>query len=375
VAREPDKSQPIHTPHLGPVYEDEDGRARRDRFDAKELAIILSHYDLGPITSISEYRRGSRRSPKVRIESARGEFLLKRRAPGRDDPYRAAFAQDLQLHLADEGYPVPALIGTHDDNNSMLQYEDRLYELFAFVRGTRDDRSPLHAQLAGHALGRLHRLLRDHRSSYAGTEASYHGSHAVIQALRQIPTAVTAVETRTSRAALEASCEYLRKAYLDSNQRVNALGFRRWPRCVVHGDWHPGNLLFRGGAVVGVLDFDSARIEPRMTDVANAALQFSMPPGEGLDPAEWPEALDKGRIRAVLAGYDQGSDDPMTDDERRALFWLIVEALVQESVIPIAATGRFAHLAGSSFLQMVERKVRWLRPRAARFVAQLEDPS
>jgi len=35
-----------------------------------------------------------------------------------------------------------------------------------------------------------------------------------------------------------------------------------------------------------------------------------------------------------------------------------------ETVVPIAATGSFARIAGSVFLAMVERKVRWISQRA-----------
>src|SRR5437868_2120745 len=115
-------------PQVLPSAED-----HRERFDAHELALVLSHYDVGVIENLRPFPRGSRRSPKLRIRSHHGEYLLKRRAPGHDDPYRVAFAHDLQLHLAARGYPVPGLIGTRGENNSMLQLSGRVYELFNYV--------------------------------------------------------------------------------------------------------------------------------------------------------------------------------------------------------------------------------------------------
>ena len=41
------------------------GKAGRQRFAADELAIVLSHYDLGTIEKIQEYPRGSRKAPKL----------------------------------------------------------------------------------------------------------------------------------------------------------------------------------------------------------------------------------------------------------------------------------------------------------------------
>ncbi|MCH6552369.1 MAG: hypothetical protein IH804_10215, partial [Planctomycetes bacterium] len=116
-------------PHIGPILDD---RVRHEQFDPHELGIVLSHYELGVIEQIRSFPRGSPRAPKVRIRTHRGEYLLKRRAPGRDDPHRVAFAQSLQLYVAQRGYPVPRLIGTREGNNSMLQLGGRVYEMFEF---------------------------------------------------------------------------------------------------------------------------------------------------------------------------------------------------------------------------------------------------
>ena len=60
-------------------------------------------------------------------------------------------------------------------------------------------------------------------------------------------------------------------------------------------------------------------------------------------------------------------------DELAALPWLMTEALILESVIPIAATGSFGHLSGSRFLRMVEGKVHWISPRADKLIRYVED--
>lgn len=360
-------------PHLGPVIDD-DRVEDRDRFDAPELGIVLSHYDLGVILRIREYRRGSRRSPKLRLTTERGEFLLKRRAPGRADPRRVAFAQDLQVQLAAHGYPVPGFARTRTRGSSMLQLEQRIYEMFEYVRGTRDDRSATSARHAGRALGTLHRLLKNHRPKHAPDAGSYHGASRLDAALAKVPSMIVAAEPAESVAAIEDRCNYLRTVYHEAAQRVADAGLDGWPSRVVHGDWHPGNLLYRDGEVVAVLDFDSARMEPRVVDVANAALQFSMTMADPVDPDGWPEHLEVKRIRAMVSGYDEAAADPLKPAERQAVPWLIQEALILESVLPIAATGRFATLSGSSFIRMVERKIRWLRPRVAKLVEYVTEP-
>lgn len=362
---QPPRPTQAPVPHLGPVHDD-DRVAERDRFDPPELAIVLSHYDLGVVTRIREYRRGSRRSPKVRIAAERGEFLLKRRAPGRADPRRVAFAQDLQIRLHGLGYPVPTIVRTRSGDTPMLRLDERIYEVFDFVTGVRDDRSEASAREAGRTLGDLHRLLRDHRPPETIEAGSYHAAPGFDGAVGKVPEMIFAAEPSEAIERIEARCTFLRRVYHDAAARAIAAGIETWPRRVVHGDWHPGNLLFRDGSVVAVLDFDSARMEPRAVDIANAALQFSMTMTDPADPDAWPDHLDAKRIRALLQGYDEASDDPISGAEREALPWLILEALILESILPIAATGRFAQLSGGAFVRMVLRKVRWLRPRASK---------
>ena len=41
---------------------------------------------------------------------------------------------------------------------------------------------------------------------------------------------------------------------------------------LVHGDWHDGNILYQGGTVTGVLDFDFAHADLPPVDVAIATL-------------------------------------------------------------------------------------------------------
>src|ERR1700742_1397320 len=92
---------------------------QRETFGVDELAIVLSHFDIGIIDSIVEFPRGSRKAPKLLVVAEHGKFLLKRRARGKDDPFKVAFCHALQLHLAAQQYPLPHLIGTRRDNNSM----------------------------------------------------------------------------------------------------------------------------------------------------------------------------------------------------------------------------------------------------------------
>ena len=92
-----------------------------DRFHSKEIAKVLSHFDLGVIATIREYHRGSRRAPKLRIRSDRGEFLLKRRSTERDSAERVRFCQSIQKHVASCGVSTAELIPTRGNADTLMK--------------------------------------------------------------------------------------------------------------------------------------------------------------------------------------------------------------------------------------------------------------
>ncbi len=338
----------------------------RERFEPGELATCLSHYDLGVIESIREFPRGSRRSPKVLIDCERGRFLFKRRARGKDDLQKVAFTHSVQLHLAGESFPLPHLIGTRRDNNSMLVLDGRIYELFEYVKGGGYDGSLDATYDAGRVLGLYHKLLAGFQSDYRPPKGSYHGSRAIHEAVGKTGRSLPAEDPEEVAQTLSV----LQQAYQSSYESANALGLGDWPVQIVHGDWHPGNMLFRDGRVVGVIDYDSARLQRRAIDLANGALQFSITSGSD-DPSQWPEYVDETRLKRFLLAYD--SVNVISKAELKAVPYLMCEAMIAEAILPIAATGSFGRMDGLPFLQMIQRKVQWVLTHTGEIEAVLKD--
>ena len=349
---------------------------QRSQFDAFELAIVLSHYDTGIIEALQAYPRGSRKAPKLVFRSDTGTYLLKRRAPGRHDAFKVAFCHALQFHLAERQFPLPQLIGTKKDNNSMLQWKGNIYELFEYIKGTHYDQSLEATHDAGKTLALFHKLLTGYQPEYDPPRGSYHGARSVAQALNQMPTTLRETHPDISeRQRLAGVAQYLHETYNRATQQVEDAGLAQWPVQIVHSDWHPGNMLFRGSRVVAVIDYDSARLYPRIIVIANGALQFSMI-AKGEDPRQWPDYIDESRFKRFVRGYDsvyaQSPAQMLSRAELRVMPWLMIEALIAESAIPIATTGSFARLGGAQFLDMVQRKVRWIEAHADKLIAMVD---
>lgn len=348
------------------------GRSDRDRFASDELAIVLSHYDLGVIQTIQEFPKGSRRAPKLIVRTEKGDFLLKRRARGKDDAFRVAFTHALQLYLASQQFPLPHLIGTRKDNNSMLQWHGSIYEVFEYIQGTGYNNSLEATHDAGKILALFHKLLKDYQPEFEPPTGSYHAARAVNQSFDNLPTMLAradATNTQEKSDQIQQAQAFLRNAYREAATRGNDIGLPDWPLQIIHCDWHPGNMLFRTMRVVAVIDYDASRLQQRVIDVANGALQFSII-GGGDDASQWPDYLDESRFKRFLRGYD--SINVLSKSEIRVIPWLMIEALIAESVIPIAATGSFARMEGIGFLRMIERKVRWLQQNAEKLASFLD---
>lgn len=319
---------------------------------------MLSHYDLGILESVTEFKRGSRRSPKVGIVSEHGKFLLKKRDRTRGGIKRIRYAHAIQNHLAERGFPLPRLITPRDMADTILTLDGEFYELFEFVSGHGFAGEASEVRDAGNALARFHVAMSDFPTGGREITTGYHDAVAVQTGLNAIPPQVSGHDSAAGKdAEVIGLTVNLYEAYTEAGQAVEQAGYNDWPVCVVHSDWHPGNLLFKLGKVVAVIDYDCAKIGKPASDVANGALHFSMVAGG--NPQDWPDHLDVARVREFISGYEEARQ--LSPDEQEALPHLMIEALIAESVLPVAATGSFAHFDGFDFMRMVRRKVQWIQ--------------
>ncbi|MBN2019629.1 MAG: phosphotransferase [Sedimentisphaerales bacterium] len=323
------------------------------RISSEELAEVLSHYDIGKIRKVMRLVGGSRRAPKIVVTTTKGRFLLKRRLQGRDDVYRVAFSHAVQIHLAKRYFPIAPLVKTRDEASTLLQSRDSIYELFKFVGGVRYTGSAEQTIDTGRQLARFHQYLENFKFEWEPLKASFHDSTTVRGHLKT----VASDSSGNSERQIHDAGEELMALYNAAGVRVNELGFDKWREQVVHGDWHPGNMLFDKGKLVAVLDFDSVKIAPPITDLANSMLQFSIV-GYQPNPVDWPDYLDQAKLVQVLEGYREVIK--LERNKVDSLLDLMIETMIAEAVLPIAATGFFGNLKGLDFLKMILRKARWI---------------
>ncbi len=325
--------------------------------------MVLSRYDLGQIESVTEFRRGSRRRPKVGIVCDRGKYLLKRRPRSEAATQRVANAHRLQDHLLAAGLPLPKLVACTPGGQQTFLRGPYVYELFDYVRGQSYSGTGDETRSSGEALGQFHKAVRDFDGQGMPSRGDYHDANPVRTALSSISNTMGSHDSAVGLESelIETTGELL-NTYESCCEVVDVIGLRGWPQVMIHSDWHPGNMLFRHHEVVAVIDFDSARQAQKVIDLANGILQFSMLSSKHVE--DWPDELDERRARLFLEGYL--GLETITKEEQACIPHLMIEALIAESVLPIAATGSFGRYHGFRFMKMVCRKSAWLARNAER---------
>lgn len=322
----------------------------RESPSVSEVSLVLARFGLGEALEVGEPKRGSGGSAVVRTPA--GRFLLKRHQSPSERRRLAHAAHD---ELARQGYPVAPVVrvpGSADGREAVIGA--RTYEVFRWVEASAYDGSIGATAEAGRVLEWFHRLLAAVRVPGA---PEHHDA----------PVAALTLAAGTRLGASAAGVlRRLSLGHADAMRRVRELGWESWPRVVVHGDWHPGNVLYADGRVAAVVDLDSCRLGPRALDLANGALQFSMDlhGGAGRTPG-----LDGSRLAAFCRGYESAREAVISTAELEALPWLMIVALVVESLEAIAATGKLGGMEGEAALQMVDAQAAWMQRESGRLRA------
>lgn len=339
-----------------PTFDDK--KASRPTISPGEIREILPAFGLQGASSVRSFEPGAASAAMALIEHGENIYLLKRRprASGWVDHDLIVNEHDVQARLAADGVPValPAarVAGGLPTVHSTSGF---VYELFAHIEGSPAHPTERHARTAGETLGRIHAsravsvALRDARS----------GAH--------LPEGVGLDEVfergPLDHPALARTIESLEHDFTAS---LRACEDREPPRlALLHGDYHPANLLWSGDRLASVIDFEATGRGDPAGELASGALFFALDTRAD-SPDAWPEAPDTPRLAAFLRGYAGCDDAPgvgtgiVPDD----LPWLMIQQLVWQTLPRLyGGRGFGAHLA-ADVVPFVARTCAWIRDHA-----------
>jgi homoserine kinase type II len=241
---------------------------------ADEIAGVLAAHGLPPPDRVVPEPKGYVNTNHHVWSGGRRFFLRLAEASSDAD---VAFEAEVHAFLAEARFPAPRLV-LAQGGTPAVRVRGKSALLFAYAPGEelRDgDVGPEHCLRVGEELARLHDLA----AGFAADRSNPYGPARVaawIAAVREDP------RDEEVRAALPLLEEELRLA-----ERLPGA-----PRGLVHGDLFVDNLLWIGGRVSAVLDWEMSCVDAFAYDL-----------GVALSAWCWTDAFDPARAAALAAGY------------------------------------------------------------------------
>ncbi len=239
-----------------------------------------------------------------------------------------AFVLAIQAYARDGGVPIPRILKTMDGRH-ILDWAGRRFSLYEFVGQPYDPcLHPGQIVSCARTLGILHRAVKDAQvggKAWRDDPFSYSMSF-IRQAKDRLPEhpLCSASKGRVAR-LLDDLCDLLDKA----KQRLMGLGWQDLPRSPIHGDYCQFNCRFDKDVVVGVVDWDHARLGPRLLDIAHA-VNIGLGWRSAIDYYEdfrWQHAVLPYRQELVNWYVEYGSTAPPLSDREAQLLPLVCTAL------------------------------------------------
>jgi Ser/Thr protein kinase RdoA (MazF antagonist) len=290
---------------------------------ASQLAAVLDRYGLHATGRPRVLSAPRARGATVRVRTADGEVVVKRYKPN-VEPSVLAIEHAVLAALATDDFPAPRL-RTALDGTSGVSLDGACFAVSDAIGGyrhphelvmARTDRRQLEV-IAARLLARLH----------AALEALDVPPSATLGFAGRDGPRVRDVAWYTDRLADAPAPRRVRAwvhgALWELYERFQAEGL---PTTVVHGDYGPYNLLIRPGRVPVVVDFELARRDWRLVDLATGIGWF----------AQRRRTFDAAAGRRFLEAYRQAS--AIRDDELQRLPQVAAFLALQRAVIAWSRT-------------------------------------
>ncbi|MGW1895216.1 phosphotransferase [Streptomyces sp. NPDC002004] len=261
------------------------------------LGALLPRYDAGAPLTCEPVDQGLL-NRGYRLATTRGRYFLKHHFdPETADPAAIARQHRATQRLADLGVPVaPPLTGR--DGRTVAVIGGHYYALHPWIDGRHRHGGQLttvQCRRLGALLGRVHAALEGVMGAVGAAPRAPQESADPEATFGVIDDLLARVRRHRPADAFDELARYRlqeRRALLEryASLRPPAARTVGW----THGDFHPFNLLYRGGEPAAIVDWDRLGVQPRAEEAVRAAVIFFVRPVG---------TLDLPKVRAYARAY------------------------------------------------------------------------
>jgi len=316
--------------------------------------VIRAHYEVGAVDRPRPFEgTHQRRHRKMVVDTGKGRFLVKTYHADVATLDALAFQHRLAGHLARQGLPVAEIQRTRE-GRGIVVVDDWALELQRFVEGEAMRVGDRTLRVSANALGKFHEACRDFPAPPRDARmwrfsevprASFEGFYKRARAERDTPE----LTDQCNRIAL-----FLHGA-------AEALSFQRrnqFETGLIHGDWHGGNLLFRGEELAAILDLEFAGMGCYLEDLAYAVSNLCVRTTEN------PEKM-RVRTELLLDAYEDSRT--LSPVERIALYYAVgVKHVTTVCYQSVQQGGTVAGLTCAQWMARLDAQCAWLGDTAER---------
>lgn len=315
-------------------------------------SIIIDNYDLGNVELPAHVENAhQRRHRKLIITTSHGKFLVK---TYRRDPYvldTLRFQHRLSDHLQNNNLPV-AQIRRARNGKRIVEVDDWALELQQFVEG---EGMRINAQTlarSAKALGRFHHVCRD----FPRPERD-----ANIWRFSEVPRKPFAKLYECARNqgnvyAIDEYCNGIAFFLQNARNKLDLNARSDFETGLIHGDWHSGNLIFRGNELVAIVDMEFAGDGCFLEDLAYAISNLCIRTSSNIEHLE-------RRTDLVLRYYRKYRT--LSFGEEVALYYAVgVKHVTTVSYQILQNKGEVAGLNASEWMEILHKQCAWLEEKA-----------
>lgn len=318
-----------------------------------ELRGILAAWEVGSVNSKKILWGGA--NANWVIETAGGKYVLRNAGTNRSYLEFQIFIIN-QLFERDFPYATPGLLKAGEAY--WVQALDHFWLLYRFLEG-----SPLKlaSGLQPDEMGRLvanyhqavHRIDLSHLEDFSLPLFETERVNLILQEWAE------AVALKGPRCQLEDLLAGTIIPILEAYNRITVAdrdaieGLEKIP---VYNDWHGNNILSKAGKIVGLVDFDSLTVAPRIVDIQNSLL-YAAGSNEG---------IDLPRLLAFIQGY--GSVLPLSELEVSLIPALLIDRVTSIIADLLAQRSRTNDRSRDEVLSFLIKALNWVITHTEAFI-------